>query len=97
MTFVLTGFEYRCVEALTRAGEYDKPLLNRAVGMFEDFLLYLNHVGLCTEEISEAGEACVDHSFFLFSVPNCFFAGWETLFKDSRALFFLLVTSNYDF
>jgi len=46
-----------CVEALTRAGEYDKPLLARAVGMFEDFLLYLNHVGLCTEEISEAGEA----------------------------------------
>ncbi|KAF9465696.1 glycoside hydrolase family 15 protein [Collybia nuda] len=46
-----------CVEALTRAGEYDKTLLPRAVSMFEDFLLYLNHVGLCTEEISEAGEA----------------------------------------
>ncbi|KAF7368681.1 Glycoside hydrolase family 15 protein [Mycena venus] len=41
-----------CVEALTRAGEYDRPMLNRAVSMFEDFLLYLNHVGLCTEEIS---------------------------------------------
>ncbi|KAH7908229.1 glycoside hydrolase family 15 protein [Hygrophoropsis aurantiaca] len=48
-----------CVEALTRAGEYDKALLQRAVAMFEDFLMYLNHVGLCTEEISEAGEACV--------------------------------------
>jgi len=46
-----------CVEALTRAGENDKALLARAVSMFEDFLLYLNHVGLCTEEISEAGEA----------------------------------------
>ncbi|KAF8227819.1 glycoside hydrolase family 15 protein [Tricholoma matsutake] len=46
-----------CVEALTRAGEYDKQLLQRSVSMFEDFLLYLNHVGLCTEEISDAGEA----------------------------------------
>ncbi|KAG2128690.1 glycoside hydrolase family 15 protein [Suillus clintonianus] len=46
-----------CVEALTRAGEYEKPLLERAVEMFEDFLLYLNHVGLCSEEISESGDA----------------------------------------
>ncbi|KAJ6546621.1 glycoside hydrolase family 15 protein [Mycena sp. CBHHK59/15] len=45
-----------CVEALTRAGEYDRPMLHKAVSMFEDFLLYLNHVGLCTEEISDAGE-----------------------------------------
>lgn len=71
-----------CVEALTRAGEYEKPLLRRAVEMFEvflfciyqasadgvkDFLLYLNHVGLCTEEISEAGDACVKSHFFLLS------------------------------
>ncbi|KAK7448045.1 hypothetical protein VKT23_013802 [Stygiomarasmius scandens] len=46
-----------CVEALTRAGVYDKTLLPRAVTMFEDFLLYLNHVGLCTEEITDAGDA----------------------------------------
>jgi GH15 family glucan-1,4-alpha-glucosidase len=46
-----------CIEALTRAGAYDKVLLQRAVSMFEDFLLYTNHVGLCTEEISEAGES----------------------------------------
>lgn len=46
----------RCVEALTRAGKYDKVLAARAISMFEDFLLYLNHVGLCTEEISESGE-----------------------------------------
>jgi GH15 family glucan-1,4-alpha-glucosidase len=46
-----------CVEALTRAGEYERPLLQRAVAMFEDFLLYLNHVGLCSEEISESGDA----------------------------------------
>jgi len=46
-----------CVEALTRAGETDRVFLQRATSMFEDFLLYLNHVGLCSEEISEAGEA----------------------------------------
>ncbi|KAJ2918764.1 hypothetical protein MD484_g1664, partial [Candolleomyces efflorescens] len=46
-----------CVEALTRAGNNDRALLLKAVSMFEDFLLYLNHVGLCTEEISDAGEA----------------------------------------
>ncbi|KIK68510.1 glycoside hydrolase family 15 protein [Collybiopsis luxurians FD-317 M1] len=45
-----------CVEALTRAGQYDPALLRKSVAMFEDFLLYLNHVGLCTEEISDAGE-----------------------------------------
>ncbi|KAF8802927.1 glycoside hydrolase family 15 protein [Phlegmacium glaucopus] len=45
-----------CVEALTRAGQSDRQLLPKAVTMFEDFLLYLNHVGLCTEEISDAGE-----------------------------------------
>ncbi|PPQ68532.1 hypothetical protein CVT25_005454 [Psilocybe cyanescens] len=46
-----------CIEALTRAAEVDRTLLPKAVNMFDDFLLYLNHVGLCTEEISVAGEA----------------------------------------
>ncbi|KAI0655453.1 glycoside hydrolase family 15 protein [Cubamyces menziesii] len=46
-----------CIEALARAGEYDKAMLNKAVAMFEDFLQYTNHLGLCTEEISDAGEA----------------------------------------
>ncbi|KAI0738815.1 glycoside hydrolase family 15 protein [Daedaleopsis nitida] len=45
-----------CIEALARAGEYDKAMLNKAVAMFEDFLTYTNHLGLCTEEISDAGE-----------------------------------------
>ncbi|KAH8078405.1 glycoside hydrolase family 15 protein [Cristinia sonorae] len=45
-----------CIEALARAGEYDKPMLAKAIAMFEDFLQYTNHVGLCTEEISEAGD-----------------------------------------
>jgi len=46
----------RAIEALTRAGEYDKSMLAKAVTMFEDFLQYTNHVGLCTEEISTSGE-----------------------------------------
>jgi len=46
-----------CIEALGRAGAYDKTMLARAIAMFEDFLQYTNHVGLCTEEISDAGEA----------------------------------------
>lgn len=45
-----------CVEALTRAGQHDQSMLYKAVGMFEDFLQYLNHLGLCTEEISSSGE-----------------------------------------
>ena len=49
----------RCVEALARAGQYDKPLLAKAIRMFEDFLQYTNHVGLCTEEISPAGDGYV--------------------------------------
>ncbi|TBU39361.1 glycoside hydrolase family 15 protein [Dichomitus squalens] len=46
-----------CIEALARAGEYDRAMLNKAVAMFEDFLQYGNHLGLCTEEISAAGDA----------------------------------------
>ncbi|KAI0005471.1 glycoside hydrolase family 15 protein [Russula compacta] len=45
-----------CIEALTRAGEFDKAALQRSIRMFEDFLQYTNHVGLCTEEISPSGE-----------------------------------------
>ncbi|TCD66045.1 hypothetical protein EIP91_001901 [Steccherinum ochraceum] len=45
-----------CIEALARAGEYEKPMLAKAIAMFEDFLQYTNHLGLCTEEISEAGD-----------------------------------------
>ncbi|KAH9919187.1 glycoside hydrolase family 15 protein [Epithele typhae] len=45
------------IEALARASEHDKSLQGKAVAMFEDFLQYTNHLGLCTEEISDAGEA----------------------------------------
>lgn len=44
------------VEALTRAGMYDKKLLQRAVVMFEEMLSYSNHLGLFSEEIARSGE-----------------------------------------
>ncbi|KAJ3535070.1 hypothetical protein NM688_g7030 [Phlebia brevispora] len=44
------------IEALARAGEFERGFLQRAITMFEDFLQYTNHVGLCTEEISPAGD-----------------------------------------
>ncbi|GAA5813056.1 hypothetical protein MFLAVUS_006523 [Mucor flavus] len=44
------------VEALTRAGKYDKKLLIRAVVMFEKMLSYANHLGLFSEEIARSGE-----------------------------------------
>lgn len=68
----------RVIEALTRAGEFDRKMLEKSVAMFEvrlsfqfvvhnadqppcfqDFLQYMNHVGLCTEEIGPAGEGLV--------------------------------------
>ncbi|KAI9472872.1 Six-hairpin glycosidase-like protein [Zychaea mexicana] len=44
------------VEALTRAGMYDRKLLNRAVVMFEEMVSYGNHLGLFSEEIARSGE-----------------------------------------
>ncbi|CAK9781214.1 unnamed protein product [Cutaneotrichosporon oleaginosum] len=45
-----------CIEALTRAGEYDPKYLSAAVNMFIEFLGYGNHVDLYSEEISPGGE-----------------------------------------
>ncbi|KZP01439.1 glycoside hydrolase family 15 protein [Calocera viscosa TUFC12733] len=46
-----------CVEALTRAGQYDRKYLTRAVDMFEDFLGFGNDfIRAMSEEISPAGE-----------------------------------------
>ena len=45
------------VEALTRAGKYDKARLSSARLMFEQMLGYANHLGLYSEEISSGGEA----------------------------------------
>lgn len=44
------------VEALTRAGKFDKKYLNIAETMFIEFLGYGNHVGMFSEEISTGGE-----------------------------------------
>lgn len=44
------------VEALTRAGKYDKRRLSRALIMFEQMLSYGNHLGIFSEEIARSGE-----------------------------------------
>ncbi|KAF7732143.1 hypothetical protein EC973_006398 [Apophysomyces ossiformis] len=44
------------VEALARAGKYDKKFLMRAVVMFERMLSYANHLGLLSEEVARSGE-----------------------------------------
>ena len=44
------------VEALTRAGAYDKKYLVRAINIFENMLSFSNHLGLFSEEIARSGE-----------------------------------------
>ena len=44
------------VESLTRAGKYDKKLLDRAEFIFEQMISYGNHLGLYSEEIAGSGE-----------------------------------------
>ncbi|CAO3627676.1 unnamed protein product [Cunninghamella blakesleeana] len=44
------------VEALARAGKYDKKLLLRASVMFERMIVNANHVGLFSEEVARSGE-----------------------------------------
>ncbi|KAL7422744.1 hypothetical protein Q5752_002036 [Cryptotrichosporon argae] len=44
------------VEALTRAGVYHKPYLDKAVNMFMDYQHLSNHVELYSEEVSRGGE-----------------------------------------
>ena len=43
---------------------------------FQEFLLYLNHVGLCTEEISDAGEGCGFYFILFFSERNFMTEFW---------------------
>jgi GH15 family glucan-1,4-alpha-glucosidase len=45
------------VEALTRAGRFDKAKLEQARLMFEQMLCYANHLGLYAEETGPIGEA----------------------------------------
>ncbi|KAI0438098.1 Six-hairpin glycosidase-like protein [Xylaria telfairii] len=44
------------VEALTRAGAYDRKYLVRAVNLFENMLAFSNHHSMFSEEISRTGE-----------------------------------------
>ena len=45
------------VEAMTRAGQFDRPRLEEARLMFEKMLSYANHLGLYAEETGPSGEA----------------------------------------
>ena len=45
------------VEALTRAGKFDRPRLDQARLMFEKMLSYANHLGLYAEETGHSGES----------------------------------------
>ncbi|KAI0022938.1 glycosyl hydrolase [Xylariomycetidae sp. FL0641] len=44
------------VEALTRAGLYDRAYLARAVTLFENMLGFANHLSMFSEEIARSGE-----------------------------------------
>lgn len=44
------------VEALTRAGAYDRKCLDKAVGLFENALGFGNYLSMFSEEISHTGE-----------------------------------------
>ncbi|KAK6346308.1 hypothetical protein TWF730_010635 [Orbilia blumenaviensis] len=44
------------VEALTRAGRYDKKYLVRAITIFENMLSFSNHLNMFSEEIARTGE-----------------------------------------
>lgn len=44
------------VEALTRAGAYDKDYLVRAINTFENVLGFSNHLSMFSEEVSSSGE-----------------------------------------
>ena len=45
------------VEAMTRAGQFDRRRLDQARLMFEQMLGYSNHLGLFAEETGHSGEA----------------------------------------
>ena len=45
------------IEALTRAGRYEKDKLERAEFIFEQMIGFLNHLGLYSEEIAQSGES----------------------------------------
>ncbi|CDS04078.1 hypothetical protein LRAMOSA07033 [Lichtheimia ramosa] len=68
------------VEALARAGRYDKKYMTKAIIMFEEMLSYANHLGLFSEEVARSGE-------LLGNVPQAFshlaFISGEYLMRNS--------------
>lgn len=44
------------IEALVRAGVYDKRYVGKAVSMLENVLSFSNHLGMFSEEIAISGE-----------------------------------------
>lgn len=44
------------VEALTRAGVYEKKYLVRAINIFENMMSFGNHLSMFSEEIARSGE-----------------------------------------
>jgi len=44
------------VEALTRAGVYEKKYLIRAINIFENMMSFGNHLAMFSEEIARSGE-----------------------------------------
>lgn len=44
------------VEALTRAGAYNKKYLVNAINIFENMLSFANHLNMFLEEIARSGE-----------------------------------------
>ena len=44
------------VEALTRAGTYDKKYLVKGINLFENMLSFSNHLGMYSEEIARTGQ-----------------------------------------
>jgi GH15 family glucan-1,4-alpha-glucosidase len=44
------------VEALTRAGVYDRKYLVRGINIFENMLSFSNHLCMFSEEIAHSGE-----------------------------------------
>ncbi|RKP04866.1 glycosyl hydrolase, partial [Thamnocephalis sphaerospora] len=69
------------IEALTRAGNYRRDLLMRALVMFQQMLDYGNHLSLFSEEIAQGGE-------LLGNFPQAFshIAVISTAFNLDRAL-----------
>jgi GH15 family glucan-1,4-alpha-glucosidase len=79
------------VEALTRAGNYDKSLIGQAVLMFEDMITYSNHLGLYSEEITRSGEVYPPPRVHVTSSPWATFRRRLPIWRVSVRLSILIV------